>query len=71
MLITEKIQAEFRFSAFFPCYGGGSGVYGGFACRGLIMGILRKYGDGFAVLMTAAVFGLMHGNLTRCRSRLW
>ena len=33
-----------------------------FACRGLIMGILRKYGDGFAVLMTAAVFGLMHGN---------
>ena len=33
-----------------------------FACRGLIMGILRKYGDGFAVLMTAAVFGFMHGN---------
>lgn len=33
-----------------------------FACRGLIMGILRKYGDGFAVLMTAVVFGLMHGN---------
>lgn len=33
-----------------------------FACRGLIMGILRRYGDGFAVLMTATVFGLMHGN---------
>ena len=33
-----------------------------FACRGVIMGILRKYGDGFAVLMTAVVFGLMHGN---------
>ena len=33
-----------------------------FACRGLIMGILRRYGDGFAILMTAVVFGLMHGN---------
>lgn len=33
-----------------------------FACRGLIMGILRRYGDGFAILMTATVFGLMHGN---------
>ena len=33
-----------------------------FACRGLIMGSLRKYGDGFAVLVSAIVFGLMHGN---------
>ena len=33
-----------------------------FACRGLIMGMLRRYGDGFAILMTATVFGLMHGN---------
>ena len=33
-----------------------------FACRGLILGSLRKYGDGFAVLTSAIVFGLMHGN---------
>ncbi len=33
-----------------------------FACRGLILGILRKYGDGFAVLVSAILFGLMHGN---------
>ncbi len=33
-----------------------------FACRGLILGLLRKYGDGFAVLVSAIVFGIMHGN---------
>ncbi len=33
-----------------------------FACRGLIMGLLRKYGDGFAVLASAILFGLLHGN---------
>ena len=33
-----------------------------FACRGLVLGILRKYGDGFAVLVSAILFGLMHGN---------
>lgn len=33
-----------------------------FACRGLILGILRKFGDGFAVLISAIIFGIMHGN---------
>ncbi len=33
-----------------------------FACRGILMGALRKFGDGFAVLTTAIMFGLMHGN---------
>lgn len=33
-----------------------------FACRGLILGSLRKYGDGFAVLISSVLFGLMHGN---------
>ena len=33
-----------------------------FACRGLILGSLKKYGEGFAVIASAAVFGLMHGN---------
>lgn len=33
-----------------------------FACRSLIMGLLRKYGDGFAVLTSAILFGLLHGN---------
>ncbi len=33
-----------------------------FACRGLILGLLRKYGDGFAILVSAMLFGLMHGN---------
>ena len=33
-----------------------------FACRGLLLGVLRKYGDGFAVLVSAILFGLMHGN---------
>lgn len=33
-----------------------------FACRGIILGSLRKFGDGFAVLISAILFGLMHGN---------
>ncbi len=33
-----------------------------FACRGIVMGALRKYGDGFAVLTSAIMFGLIHGN---------
>ncbi len=33
-----------------------------FACRGLILGSLKKFGEGFAVIVSAAVFGLMHGN---------
>lgn len=33
-----------------------------FAMRGLVLGSLRKYGDGFAVLVSSILFGLMHGN---------
>lgn len=33
-----------------------------FACRGLVLGFLRKFGDGFAIIMSALLFGLMHGN---------
>lgn len=33
-----------------------------FACRGIIFGSLKKYGEGFAVVASAIVFGVMHGN---------
>lgn len=33
-----------------------------FACRGLILGSLKKYGEYFAILASAVIFGLMHGN---------
>ena len=33
--------------------------------RGVLMGVLRKYGDGFAIIVSALVFGLMHGNLVQ------
>lgn len=33
-----------------------------FACRGLMLGLLRKFGDGFAIIASALLFGLMHGN---------
>lgn len=36
-----------------------------FAMRGVLMGVLRKYGDGFAIVVSALVFGLMHGNLVQ------
>ncbi len=33
-----------------------------FACRGIVLGLLRKYGDGFAIITSSIVFGVMHGN---------
>lgn len=33
-----------------------------FACRGIVLGALRKYGDGFAVMVSSILFGLIHGN---------
>ena len=34
-----------------------------FAFRGVLFGALRKYGEGFAILSTAILFGVLHGNL--------
>ncbi len=36
-----------------------------FAVRGVVMGVLRRFGDIFAILISAIVFGLMHGNLVQ------
>lgn len=33
-----------------------------FALRGIVLGLLRKFGDGFAVITSAILFGIMHGN---------
>ena len=33
--------------------------------RGVILGALRKYGDGFAILISAIMFGIMHGNFVQ------
>lgn len=33
-----------------------------FAFRGVVLGVLRKYGDTFAIIVSSAVFGIMHGN---------
>lgn len=33
-----------------------------YAFRGLILGSLKRYGEGFAVIASALLFGLMHGN---------
>ncbi len=33
-----------------------------FAFRGVILGILRRFGDGFAIITSAIMFGIMHGN---------
>lgn len=34
-----------------------------FAFRGILMGTLRKYGDSFAIITSAIMFGAMHGNI--------
>lgn len=36
-----------------------------FVFRGIVMQPLRRYGDGFAIVMSAIVFGLVHGNLVQ------
>ena len=36
-----------------------------FAYRGIILGSLRQYGDGFAILVSSALFGLMHANFAQ------
>lgn len=33
-----------------------------FAYRGIVLGSLRQYGDGFAILVSSVLFGLMHEN---------
>lgn len=33
-----------------------------FACRGIVLGLLKKYGEGFAIVASSVVFGVMHGN---------
>lgn len=33
-----------------------------FACRGIVHGLLSRFGEGFALVMTAILFGAMHGN---------
>ncbi len=33
-----------------------------FVCRGLVMGLLKKHGEGFAIVVSAILFGLMHQN---------
>lgn len=36
-----------------------------FACRGIIHGLLERFGEGFAILTTSIIFGLMHGNFNQ------
>lgn len=33
-----------------------------FACRGIVLGLLKKHGETFAIVTSAIVFGIMHGN---------
>ncbi len=36
-----------------------------FAMRGVVLGLLRRFGEGFAIIISSVVFGLMHGNLVQ------
>ncbi len=36
-----------------------------FAFRGVIMGSMKKYGNGYAIIASGLLFGLMHGNLVQ------
>lgn len=40
-------------------------VFEEFAFRGVVMQPLRKYGDFFAIFVSAVLFGLVHGNMTQ------
>ncbi len=36
-----------------------------FAFRGIVLGSLKKYGSGYAIIISALLFGLMHGNVVQ------
>lgn len=36
-----------------------------FTCRGIIFGILKKYGEAFALIVSSIIFGVMHGNFSQ------
>ncbi len=36
-----------------------------FAIRGVVLGMLRRYGDGFAIVCSSLIFGLMHASITQ------
>lgn len=36
-----------------------------FAFRGVVLSLLKPYGDGFAIAVSALIFGLMHGNMSQ------
>lgn len=33
-----------------------------FACRGIVLSLLKKHGEGFAIISSSIIFGIMHGN---------
>jgi membrane protease YdiL (CAAX protease family) len=37
-------------------------IFEEFICRGIILKVLRPYGDGFAIVISGFFFGIMHGN---------
>ncbi len=34
-----------------------------FAMRGIVLGVFRKYGDGFAIIVSSLIFGFMHASV--------
>ena len=40
-----------------------------FACRGLMLGLLKKHGEGFAILASALLFGLISSLLFKAREK--
>ena len=56
--VFEFIIMSFH-TAVFPA------VFEEFAFRGVVMQPLRKYGDWFAIIVSAVIFGFAHGNMTQ------
>ncbi len=50
---------------FFFTYSVVPAIFEEFAYRGIVLGALRRYGNGFAIIASSILFGLMHGNLVQ------
>lgn len=59
---TELPQGFFGFLLSFLATAAVPALVEEFALRGIVLGSLRKFGDGFAILTSAVLFGFMHGN---------
>lgn len=58
-------KTPFEFILTFIAVGITPAIVEEFAFRGVVLGVLRRFGDGFAIFVSSLVFGIMHRNFAQ------